>query len=320
VRSSQIAQRAVTTLAEHGRMHPSPLPTHLASTAFTVDDGDRSGVSRGRMRALDLDRSLWGVRRSGPAMPDLEARCVMFALRMPATALFTHATAALLLRAPLPFELERETRLHISMPAPARAPHARGILGHRLELGDDDIAVTDGVRRTSVARTWCDLAPRLSLLDLVAVGDYFIHWRRPLATPAELAACASRLAGRRGARRMREALQLINDRAESRPESWLRVIIGRAGLPEAAINHSIVDTETGRSFRTDIAFPRHKVLLEYQGDYHRTRHQWRKDMTRRARLEANGWVVMEINADDLKNPGELVGRIRHALRRRGWRG
>ena len=119
---------------------------------------------------------------------------------------------------------------------------------------------------------------------------------------------------------MRQALPLLCDRAESRPESWLRVIITQAGLPEAAINHAIVDTETGRGFRTDIAFTRHMVLLEYQGDYHRGRSQWRKDMTRRARLEANGWVVVEINADDLKNPGELVGRIRHTLRRQGWRG
>lgn len=301
-------------------MHPSPLPAHLAGSAFTVDDGERSGVTRGRMRALDLDRSVWGVRRSGPELADLEARCVMFALRMPGTALFSHATAALLLCAPLPFELERGMRLHISVPAPARAPHAHGILGHSLDFADEDVSVNDRVRRTSAARTWCDLAQQLSLLDLVAVGDYLIHWRRPLAAPADLADCASRLAGRRGARRMRQALPLLCDRAESRPESWLRVIIDQAGLPESAINHAIVDTETGRGFRTDIAFPRQMVLLEYQGDYHRSRSQWRKDMTRRARLEANGWVVMEINADDLRSPAELVRRIRHALSRRGWRG
>lgn len=301
-------------------MHPSPLPSHLAGTAFTVDAGERLGVTRGRMRALDLDRTVWGIRRSGTEIPDLEARCAMFALRMPGTALFSHVTAALLLGAPVPFELERDTRVHISMPAPARAPHARGIVGHRLDLAEEDVSATDRVRRTSAARTWCDLAQQLSLLDLVALGDYLIHWRRPLATPTELAGCAARLAGRRGARRMREALPLLCDRAESRPESWLRVIIDRAGLPEAAINHVIVDTETGRGFRTDIAFPRHMVLLEYQGDYHRSRRQWRRDMTRRAHLEGIGWIVMEINADDLKHPGELVARIRRTLSRQGWRG
>ena len=40
-------------------------------------------------------------------------------------------------------------------------------------------------------------------------------------------------------------------------------------------------------------------------------------MTRRSRLEAQGWYVMEINADDLGDPVELVARIRSVLARRG---
>lgn len=119
---------------------------------------------------------------------------------------------------------------------------------------------------------------------------------------------------------MRQALPLLNDRSESRPESWLRVILVHAGLPPASINHVIVDTESGKAHRTDLAFPKYKVLLEYQGDYHRGQKQWRNDMTRRARLEADGWIVMEINADDLRDPRELAGRIRTALRSRGWSG
>jgi very-short-patch-repair endonuclease len=62
------------------------------------------------------------------------------------------------------------------------------------------------------------------------------------------------------------------------------------------------------------------VLIEYQGDYHRkVQGQWRKDMTRRSRLEAQDWVVIELNANDLRDPDELASRIRMILRRRGWR-
>ena len=78
----------------------------------------------------------------------------------------------------------------------------------------------------------------------------------------------------------------------------------------------LVDTETGKNVRTDFAYPLRKFALEYQGDYHRTRSQWRRDMTRRSRLETQGWYVMEINADDLKDPVELIARIRAALARR----
>ncbi|MCY7324528.1 MAG: DUF559 domain-containing protein [Microbacteriaceae bacterium] len=287
---------------------------------FTVAGGERAGIQRARMRALDLDRSIWGVRHPDPGDKSLETRCAMFALRMPGEALFSHATSALLFRAPLPFAIEGDSRLHIAVSAHARAPHATGILGHSLDLSPEDVVESNGLRHTSAARTWCDLAAHLSLLDLVAVGDYLIQWRLQFATQMELAACASRLAGRRGAKRMRESLPLLNDRSESRPESWLRVIIVRAGLPTPSINHAIVDAETGKGYRTDIAFSKHKVLLEYQGDYHRDQRQWRKDMTRRARLEANGWIVMEINADDVRKPVELAERIRTALRSRGWRG
>ncbi len=301
-------------------MRPSPLPPHLSHLPFTVAGGERAGIRRGRMRALDLDRSIWGVRHPDSGDKSLQTRCAMFALRMPGEALFSHATSALLFRAPLPFSLEGDSRLHVAVPSPARAPHAAGILGHSLDLAPEDIVESNGLRHTAAARTWCDLAARLSLLDLVAVGDYLIQRRLRFATQTELAACASRLVGRRGAKRMRESLPLLNDRSESRPESWLRVIIVRAGLPAPSINHAIVDTGTGARYRTDIAFAKHKVLIEYQGDYHRDQKQWRKDMTRRARLEANGWIVMEINADDLRKPHELAERIRTALRSRGWRG
>lgn len=301
-------------------MHSSPLPPQLSHLPFTVVGGERAGIQRGRMRALDLDRSIWGVRNPDRGDTSLETRCAMFALRMPDEAVFSHATAALLFRAPLPFALEGDSRLHIAVQSTARAPHAAGVLGHSLDLAPEDVVETNGLRHTSAARTWCDLAAHLSLPDLVALGDHLIQWRLRFASHTELESCASRLAGRRGAKRMRESLPLLNDRSESRPESWLRVIIVHAGLPTPSINHAIVDAETGRSYRADIAFPEYRVLLEYQGDHHREQKQWRADMTRRARLEANGWIVMEINADDLRRPDELAERIRTALRSRGWRG
>jgi very-short-patch-repair endonuclease len=70
--------------------------------------------------------------------------------------------------------------------------------------------------------------------------------------------------------------------------------------------------------RTDFILDEYKLVLEYQGDYHRsTKGQWRADMTRRSKLEAEGWRVMELNADDLKDPIELVTRMRKLARLRG---
>jgi very-short-patch-repair endonuclease len=87
------------------------------------------------------------------------------------------------------------------------------------------------------------------------------------------------------------------------------------------VNRVLVRLDDGGSaIRTDLAFTEYRVVLEYQGDYHRlSREQWRKDMTRRSRLESKNWIVIEINADDLRDPVELVARIETALAKNGWR-
>jgi len=230
---------------------------------------------------------------------------------MPSTSFISHATAAKLHGIPLPYRLHTDARTHISVPAPARAPHARGIRGHMLQIESHELTVLDGLNVTTPIRTWLDLGTMLSLHDLVAAGDYLIHWRTPLASHVDLVeALASRL-DRRGRKALAHALALLNDRAESPPESILRVIVVQAGLPEPRINHDVSDRFGEFVARTDLMIDEYKIVLEYQGDYHRkTPGQWRADMTRRSRLEALGWKVMELNADDLKDPEELVRRIR----------
>lgn len=291
----------------------TPLPPALAAAPFSVAG---SGLSRNRLRAADLDRSIYGMRVNANQPLDLVTRCRTITLRIRDDAIVSHATAAMLWGAPLPPHVEREQAVHVSVPAPESAPHARGIRGHSTTRLPGDVATRSGVAVTSPARTWCDLAVVLDLGDLVAVGDYLVSRRLPLVTIAEIRGRLALMGSGRGIRMARRAVDLVRDASESRPESRLRVILAVAGLPEPTINHTLVDTETGKHLRPDFLFAEAKVILEYQGDYHRSRSQWRKDMTRRSRLEAQGWYVMEINADDLGDPVELVARIRSVLARR----
>lgn len=283
---------------------------------FSTADARDAGVPKKRLYARDLDRGLHGVRHSGPVTPTLLERCRMLVLRVPAHAFFSHSTAALLWGAPLPSRLELEHRLHVAVPTPSPRLHSRDVLGHRLDVIDSDVSSWGGLPITTPARTWFDLATQLDLGDLVAVGDYFLHHAAPLTDRVALARVLARGDGQRGIRLAREALGLLSERAESRPESRLRVLIATSGLPTPEINHVLVDTKTGKQFRPDILFPNHKAIIEYQGDYHRSRTQWRRDMTRRSRLEDQGWRYMELNADDLRDPVELVARIHTFLRRR----
>lgn len=299
----------------HERMKRKALPHPFERGPFTVQDAAAAGIPRDRLRAAALDKSVHGVRSATP-LTGIVDRCAALTLRLDDEVLVSHTTAALIYGAPLSFAHERSPLLHISVASPARPQHATGIVGHHLELEPGDIVTYRGMRMTSPERTWFDLAGMLSLPDLVAVGDYLIHWRRPFTTQQRIEHRLWTLSGKRGIQLARAASVFLTNRCESRPESHCRVLFSVGGLPEPEINHTLIDTDSASQLRPDFLFRHQRLIIEYQGDYHRTRAQWRKDMTRRAKLEAEGWYVMEINADDLRNPDELVHRIRTVLAKR----
>lgn len=91
----------------------APLPPAPAAAPFSVAG---SGLSRNRLRAADLDRSIYGMREREPTL-DLVTRCRTITLRIRDDAIVSHATAAMLWGAPLPPRVEREQAVHVSVPA-----------------------------------------------------------------------------------------------------------------------------------------------------------------------------------------------------------
>ena len=292
------------------------LPPDLASGPFLVRAGVAAGVSVGRLRNAQLARPYWGVR-STSAATDTVQRAHAFALRMPPRSFFMHATAAALHGLPLPRTLAEDRRLDIGVPAGQRRVTTSGVVSHHVLITDDDLVTDDGVRLTSVERTWVDLAASgaLSLAHLVAVGDAIIWRKGPASTPTRIAAARRRYRGRRGVRTMDVALSLLCDRSDSPPESMLRVAIWARGLPTPQVNRAILDGH-GRFIATpDFSWPEHRVLLEYEGDHHRTdREQWHRDLARYATLEDEAWRVLRASAADLRAPARLLDRLARLLR------
>ena len=211
---------------------------------------------------------------------------------------------------PIPLRLETASELHLTVPAPSRAPHAAHIRGHR-SSAPVRVSRVKGVRVSDPARTWCDLATQLRHEDLVAAGDFLIHWRHPIVSLADLFDAAFSATNRRGKARLAQALPLLDGRAESAQESRLRVLLIGEGFTDFTINRHVEDAFGEFVARTDVHLISLGIILEYMGDYHRTTPgQWRADMTRRSRIEATGKRVMELNADDLRDPAELARRIR----------
>ncbi|MDM4763333.1 DUF559 domain-containing protein [Galbitalea sp. SE-J8] len=292
---------------------PRPLPTELAAAPFRVADAERMALPPARLRASDLAHPFHGVRL--PAhLGEFADRCRAALLAVPDDAFVCGPSAALLWGAPLDRRWERRIEIDIARPDPERAPRGRGIAGRSLTVGDRELAHRHGIRVTSPSRTWCDLGALLSLADLVAVGDYLVHWRLPLSTRDALRHAVRTSGVRRGIRMLRAALPLIDERSESRRESILRVLLSAAGIRGLSANHEVVIR--GRRFRIDLALPDRMVAIEYQGEYHADPAQRRRDMTRRQTLESAGWFVIELNSDDLRDAEELVRRVLQVLARR----
>ncbi len=67
--------------------------------------------------------------------------------------------------------------------------------------------------------------------------------------------------------------------------------------------------------RLDLAYPQHKLGVEYDGDHHRDREQFQRDLRRINALHACGWTVLRFAAADIfRNSHRVVELVRGALR------
>lgn len=286
-----------------------PLPAELLDRPFAAHDGRAFGLTDKRMRGADLERPFHGVRQVGD-MGTLRSRAESYRPVMDELAFFCGTTAASLWGMPVPVGADVAADLHVAVPSPHRAPRGVGIAGHKYVIAPGEVVIAETLPLTSLERTWCDLASELQMPDLVAAGDWAL---RAGMSMADLANLVVRHPGRRGRALRREALGLLDARSESPKESHVRVLLVRAGLGGFEPNVEVV--VFGHRYRLDLAWPARKIVIEYQGGYHHDPAQWRRDMTRRSRLEAAGWTVVFISADDLRDPADLIRRIRALLAR-----
>ena len=120
----------------------------------------------------------------------------------------------------------------------------------------------------------------------------------------------------RGSVRARRAVDLADERAESPPESVLRVLLRSAGL--APVPQYVVRDAEGRFVaRVDLAFPELRVAVEYDGAWHGRPGQLARDRRRLNALVAAGWTVVHLTAADMHAPDRVVTSVTTLLRERG---
>ena len=307
-------------------MRRIPLPPSLLDGSFSLRTADLEGVPRKRTRARDVLTVSRSIRLPAAAQPkgtealraytDLDGSCLL-----------SHHSAARILGIALPPWAQEDWRIHVARPASGSTPRRVNVVGHRLVLAPEEIASVGGVRVTSVARSWLDLASVLSLDELIAAGDSIVcaHGpefpvpKEPLGQLETLQRIVARHKRARGILNARQALELIRVGADSPPETVLRLALIRAGLPEPELNVVVRDEAGIPRIWPDAAYPRYCVAVQYDGGHHDGDDQYGRDIRRGDWTTAMGWLEVRVDKTDLggeKPP--VVAKVLRALKSRGY--
>lgn len=197
--------------------------------------------------------------------------------------------------------------------SPTNRPQVKG--GSR-DLLPEDWTIIGGVRVTTPLRTALDLGCKLSRRRALAAMDALM--RESGFTTAEAKRLLRRYRRRRGVIQLRELLPLVDPRAESARESWMRLAIVDAGLPVPQPQWWIEAGGRPR-YRLDLAYPFVRIAVEYNGEEFHTGEEAEEDDEERLEwLTRHGWkviVVTKENFDDGPVPSwlrELADALRAA--------
>ncbi|MDQ4039915.1 MAG: DUF559 domain-containing protein [Actinomycetota bacterium] len=174
----------------------------------------------------------------------------------------------------------------------------------------------DGIRVTSGARLYVDLAEFLTPPEQVAVGDAVL--RLGLTDEAALVLRVAAAFGRRGVARARDCLGRLDPRAQSAPESVLRYWLNSQDLPPASPQLAICDSSGRVVAHADLGYDEWRIVVEYEGRQHGAGDQFDRDVERYSRMAAQGWLVIRFGREHLRRPQVMIQRVRQALLSRGW--
>lgn len=262
---------------------------------FTRAEALQAGLTDRDLRKGRFHRVVHGVYRTADTPLTHELRCRAVAMMLPPDAVITGRSAATLHGVPLarpqdPVEVLVKgcKRLH-------------GIKTWDVRRYPFEYLPWAGVQLATLERTALDLLARNSLHQGVALCDALLH-----SGLISKETVGRFLAGRHddGIVLARKGFELLDGRAESIPESVLRVMFVLAGLkptPQLAI-----PGDCGVTLRADLGFEQAKVVVEYEGAWHADPEQFQRDQRRRNWLRVNGWHVIVVTAGDLANDADRV--------------
>jgi very-short-patch-repair endonuclease len=175
----------------------------------------------------------------------------------------------------------------------ARAP--RGVRTRSDLLLDGETQLMGGLELTTPERTAFDLARRGALgqavarLDALACATGF--------KASDVVELAKRHRHTRGLRQLEAALDLVDEGAQSPKETWLRLLLIKAGFPKPQTQIPILSSDGYPKYFLDMGWEDIKLTVEYDGEQHRiSRPQFVWDVERLEYIQQVGWTHIRVLA------------------------
>lgn len=297
------------------------LPQELLAGSFTDLAARDLGVTRKRQRQPDVVIPSRGIRvpLDGASGPAASLRAYT---EMDSTSVLTHHSGGRIWECGLPAWMQEDWRIHVARERNGSKPRRRNVVGHRLTFKVGEVVMHDGVRVTSPARTWLDLASLMNVDELIAAGDSLVcahgsDFPRPkegLCTLPDLRRMVGAHPGMRGMKTARLALSEIRVGADSPQETRMRLILARSGPGEPVLNYVIRNTWGQPSVWPDAAYPEQRIALQYDGGHHADPLQVSIDFRRQSLTDRMGWREVRVYKEDLEGDKPFVlEKVRAAM-------
>lgn len=288
-------------------MRPTEIPPALNGQPFRTVDAYALGVSLKTLQGSRFRRIAKGVYVAAATADTHRLRVRGAMLALPPSTIATGVTGLQLFGVDVGPEVPMV--FASTHPRPVRRREVTVIRVKQLPPHRDGIAAPE--------HCWLVAASTLNLLDLVTAGDWLIRCRR--IGLVQLQSAVQEYSGR-GVVLARTAVKLVRERVDSPPETWLRLCLVLAGLPMPECNLVIGDDQ-GPIGRVDLVYLAYRLIIEYEGDQHRTdRNQWNRDIDRQEFFARDHWTLMRITSERARWARQLVRAVYQALKANGYDG
>ncbi len=192
---------------------------------------------------------------------------------------------------------------------------AAGVIVRNEVYAPDEVMTIHGIPVTTAARTLFDLGRHLPRDEAVARMDALL-WCWQVAVD-EVRPLIDRYPSARNMRRLKTALDLADDGAESPRETWLRLALTDAGMRPTRTQIPVFDEKGRIVAKVDMGWEDLKVGIQYDGRQHQTdRQRYIQDLKVNRALEQQKWAMVRVIAEDrLSDTLARVARTLEARRR-----